>query len=108
MHLIADAVDVDDYGIFAVGIDHAFELADHGRTPNKNAALGRLPRHLSGRTLAYSVTLPWRGRVAPEGRGVGCWPNTRIAAARSLSPPPARFAPDLPPPGAGGESAQCL
>ena len=29
MHLVADAVDVDDDGILAVGFDQAFELADH-------------------------------------------------------------------------------
>src|SRR5580700_4817439 len=29
MHQIADAVDVEDDGILAVGVDHAFELADH-------------------------------------------------------------------------------
>ena len=29
MHQIADAVDVEDDGILAVAVDHAFELADH-------------------------------------------------------------------------------
>jgi hypothetical protein len=29
MHLIADAMDIDDHVIFTVGIDNAFELANH-------------------------------------------------------------------------------
>ena len=33
MHQIADAVDVDNDGILAVAVDHAFELADHRAAP---------------------------------------------------------------------------
>src|SRR6516225_7471571 len=33
MHQITDPIDVDDDGILAIGIDDAFELADHGRAP---------------------------------------------------------------------------
>jgi hypothetical protein len=32
MHLVADAIDIDDDGILAIGFDQAFELADHRAT----------------------------------------------------------------------------
>jgi hypothetical protein len=42
MHLIADAANVEDHVILAVGIDQTFELADHRlATFNRSAALPR-------------------------------------------------------------------
>src|SRR5206468_12720349 len=53
MHLIADAADVEDHVILAVGVDQAFEFADHARcaratittssrrTPGPIASVGR-------------------------------------------------------------------
>ena len=48
MHLIADAADIEDDVILAVGVDQAFELADHGvpgrhrsATLSRSAALWR-------------------------------------------------------------------
>jgi hypothetical protein len=42
VHLIADAADVEDDEILAVGVDQAFQLADHAPTTlSFNAALLR-------------------------------------------------------------------
>ena len=42
MHLIADAADIEDDEILAVGIDQALELADH--SPTTCSRIAALPR----------------------------------------------------------------
>jgi hypothetical protein len=61
MDLIADAADVEDDEILAVGIDDALELADHRRLREAT-----IPNHESRRALLRP--LPSRERATPNGQ----------------------------------------
>src|SRR5262249_51555197 len=100
--VIADAIDVDDDPIRTIGIDAAFELADHGANPSASCLGAQLEHGKNGPAFWPGSVRPgdehgkWRWRARRRHRLIWAGPGARAPSPYGGSAPSPHALPPLP------------